>query len=77
MKARCLVSFFAQNVSGTQDTVIEVKDQQLFDELVKSGYIEAIETQSPSKDEHISTNPEELHIKNTRAKKASGLHEDK
>jgi hypothetical protein len=66
MKARCLVSFFAQDISGTQGTIIEVQDQQTFDELVKSGYVEAVDTQS----ENVSNDPEQLRVKHARAKKS-------
>lgn len=43
MKAICLISFFTQDFSGTQGETIEISDQKVFDDLVKSGYIKAVE----------------------------------
>jgi hypothetical protein len=73
MKARCLVSFFAQDISGTQGTIIEVQDQKVFDELVQSGYVEAVDSQSQN--DNVSHDPEQLRVKNARAKKVSDSHE--
>jgi len=44
MKGIVLISFFAQGISGTVGQEVFIKDQKLFDDLVKSGYIKAIET---------------------------------
>lgn len=44
MKGIVLISFFAQGIVGTVGQEILIKDQKLFDDLVKSGYIKAIET---------------------------------
>jgi hypothetical protein len=43
MKAICLTSFFTQDISGTIGQEIEITDQKVFDDLVKSGYIQPIE----------------------------------
>jgi hypothetical protein len=64
MKARCLVSFFSDEVSGTKGEIIEINDQQTFDELLLAEYIEAVENVSPSK--KIGDTPQEVSIKSKR-----------
>jgi hypothetical protein len=67
MRARCLRSFFSQDVSGTQEQIIEVKDQKTFDDLVKSGYIESLETQKDTAEGNVP--------RPTRNRKATGPNE--
>jgi hypothetical protein len=76
MKARVLVSFFTNHVGGTKGDVIEIKDQSLFDSLVKSGYIEAVETQPTRGRENISSDPTELNAKKSRARKVVDSYEN-
>lgn len=66
MKGRCLQSFFGTNVSGNIGEIIDVPDQATFDELVQSGYLEAVD--SPTQNENVSADPETLAVKG-RAKK--------
>jgi hypothetical protein len=75
MKAICLVSFFSQNVSGTKDSVIEIQDQQTFDELEKSGYIQAMDSQSQNS--NVARTPQELQTKSLKNKKATAENEGK
>lgn len=75
MKARCLVSFYANDISGTQNSIMEISDQQTFDDLLKAGYIEAVESENSTRRENVSDNPEELTPKKARTRKASGTHE--
>jgi hypothetical protein len=58
MKGRCLISFFGSGISGTIGQTIDVQDQQTFDDLVQSGYIEPLDT--PTSNENVSTSPETL-----------------
>jgi hypothetical protein len=51
MKARCLTSFFTEKVSGTQGQTITINDQKTLDELVKSGYVEEIQSNQTSPEE--------------------------
>jgi len=51
MKARCLISFFTDKVSGTQGQTITINDQKTLDELVKSGYVEEIQSNQTSPEE--------------------------
>jgi hypothetical protein len=44
MKAIVLVPFFTQDLVGVVGSEIDIKDQKTFDDLVKAGYIKAIET---------------------------------
>jgi len=71
MKARVLISFFTDGARGSKDEVIEIKDQQTFDDLVKSGYIEAIDSPPTRERENVSTNPEELQVKKSRVRKVA------
>jgi hypothetical protein len=54
MKGKVLKSFYVGNVSGQTGNEIEVADQEVFEELVRNGYIEKAnhmeaEVQSKSK----------------------------
>jgi hypothetical protein len=46
MKAICLTSFFTQDITGTVGQEIDIQDQNVFDDLLKSGYIREVENQS-------------------------------
>jgi hypothetical protein len=69
MKARVLVSFFTNHVGGTQDDIIEIENHSLFQDLLKSGYIEAVDSPPSTEREHISENPETLQVKKKRVSK--------
>jgi hypothetical protein len=76
MKARCLVSFFTNHVGGTKDDVIEIENQSLYDDLLKSGYIEAVESQPTQERENISSDPTQLKAKKSRASKVVDSYEN-
>lgn len=74
MKARCLASFFSQNQSGTIGQIIEIKDQQVMDQLLASGYVEAVGNTSP--DPSATSNKGEAKKTNAKTKKAVDNHEN-
>ena len=69
MQVRCLTSFFTNNISGSQGQIIEIEDQKTVDDLVKSGYVEVIQSNQPSPEEPTS---EQVEKKSTvKTKKAN------
>lgn len=73
MKARCLNSFFTQKVSGTIGQTIDIQDQETFDNLVKVGYVEAVE----SKEQNVGNTPQEVTKATPKAKKVNEANEGK
>lgn len=61
MKAKCLTSFFSQNISGTVGEVITVKDAETMQSLVDAGYVEEMQ--------HASAESEDNTAKKTSMKK--------
>jgi hypothetical protein len=61
MKGRCLISFFGSKVRGTIGQIVDIPDQATFDDLIASGYLEAVE--SPRKKDNVSSDPETLVFK--------------
>lgn len=80
MKVKCLTSFFSQKQSGTTGQIIEIKDQQVIDSLLASGYIEVMESTSP--DPNATSFKEEptknsiVKKMNAKTKKAVDNHEN-
>lgn len=73
MKARCLTSFFSQKESGTIGQIIEIEDKQVMDDLLASGFVEAVESTS-SKGE--ATKHSDAKKTNAKTKKAVDSHEN-
>jgi hypothetical protein len=76
MKARCLTSFFSQKHSGTVGQIIEVKDKQVMDELLASGYVEAIESPSQNQKSASSKGEAPTQKMTAKTKKAVDNHEN-
>lgn len=51
MQVRCLISFFTNNITGSQGQTITIEDQKIVDDLVKSGYVEVVQSNQPTPEE--------------------------
>jgi hypothetical protein len=47
MQARCLANFVGENVSCTIGAIVNIDNQEQMDDLVKSGYVEAVNSTTP------------------------------
>ena len=49
MKAIVLVPFFTHDISGVVGNEVDIKDQKTFNDLVKAGYIRAVDEKKKGK----------------------------
>lgn len=80
MKARCLTSFFSQKKSGTVGQIIEIEDTQVMDDLLASGYIEAVnpisQNQKSASSKGEASKENDVKKGTAKTKKAVDNHED-